>query len=1028
MVSRMDRVSKKIKHFSVNACLAPVVSMHGMIFYADFFYVGNFLSSGMAVTTVEGIGDAKGRLHAVQERLANSHGSQCGFCTPGIVMSMYTLLRNNPLPSMTEVETYFQGNLCRCTGYRPILEGFKTLTDRWSMTSSDSPGSARVKGCGAENCCKNQPKVEGYTSVDHESEDFVPYKPSQEPIFPPELQLNHSLDTEFLTFSNDRVIWYRPTTLSQLLELKSRHPEAKIVVGNTELGVEVKFKHCEYPVFISPPHIPEMTGIRVVEDGVFFGASVSLDSLEETCSALELSHEAWKLGVFRQIKEMLRWFAGKQIRNVAAVGGNIMTGSPISDLNPIFMAAGCQLEVGSVRGKISLAFDENFYTGYRRNVVKADEILLSIKIPFTKKNQHFVAYKQSKRRDDDIAIVNAAFNLTLDGKKVENIKMAFGGMAPTTKLGLKSGQALLGETFDRNIVDTATKELLSEFQLPADVPGSMVRYRQSLVVSFFFKFFLTVVKEVDGNIDQSEKSATEVFTKEPITSNQLYEKKESSSQKDVVGKPMKHKAADKQVAGSAVYLDDIPKVEGELYLGLVISSKAHARIRNVDISGAMAVEGVVDWLDHNSLSKEQNQFALAIRRDELLFAEDEVFHVGMIIGAVVAKDQDTAQHAARLVNIDYEELPAIITIDQAIEAGSFHDIPNTKIETGDVDEVLSTWDKNLIVEGSIRTGAQEHFYLETHATLAIPTGEDGEMKIFASTQNPTGTQDVVASVLGVDANKVVVNVKRMGGGFGGKESRSIPLSAVVALAASKTGKPVRMMLDRDEDMTITGHRHPFKGKYRVAFDKDGMIQAADVELFNNAGWTMDLSFAVIECALFRSTNSYNVPHMRVQGRCCKTNLPSNTAFRGFGGPQGMVVVEEWIEKIAWRLGLEPEDIKRRNLYQENMMTHFNQRLVNCNVGKCWDECLKLSDYEQMKLNIEEFNKVNRWKKQGIAMVPVKFCIGYTADQVHLNQSGAFINVYTDGSVLLTHGGTEMGQGLHTKMIQVISIHSKNVFF
>merc|ERR1719187_164268 len=233
-----------------------------------------------------------------------------------------------------------------------------------------------------------------------------------------------------------------------------------------------------------------------------------------------------------------------------------------------------------------------------------------------------------------------------------------------------------------------------------------------------------------------------------------------------------------------------------------------------------------------------------------------------------------------------------------------------------------------------------------------------------------------------------------------------------------SGLPVRLMLDRDEDMLVSGWRHPFLGRYKVAFSATGKVEAAEVDLYNNAGWTMDLSFSVMERAMFHSDNSYKVPNLRVKGHCCKTNLPSNTAFRGFGGPQGLMIVEGWIEKIAQKLNLKPEEIRRRNLYKEGMITHFNQKLVNCTIEKCWLECTNLSNFACLEKQVEEFNLSNRWKKRGVAMVPVKFGIAFTA--VHLNQNGALINVYTDGSVLLTHGGTEMGQGLHTKMIQVAS--------
>ena len=293
MVSKFNRRECKVEHLSVNACLAPVAGMHGL-----------------AVTTVEGFGGAGERLHAVQQRLANSHGSQCGFCTPGIVMSMYTLLRNKPLPSMEDVDTYFQGNLCRCTGYRPILEGVKTLTENWAVNFSQSDKGA----CGmGEKCCKNGKKEvdENFTPVLYDVSDFLPYNPTQEPIFPPELQIDSVLDNQYLHFTSSRVHWFRPVSLEQIFNLRENHPGAKIVVGNTELGVEVKFKHCEYPVYLNPSMVKELNEIIIEESGVKFGSSVTLSQLEQTCDQLATTHPSWQLRVFAQIKEMLRWFTGK---------------------------------------------------------------------------------------------------------------------------------------------------------------------------------------------------------------------------------------------------------------------------------------------------------------------------------------------------------------------------------------------------------------------------------------------------------------------------------------------------------------------------------------------------------------------------------------------------------------------------------------------------------------------------------------------------------------------------------------------
>ena len=499
--------------------------------------------------------------------------------------------------------------------------------------------------------------------------------------------------------------WHRPTSLLHLLELRERHPGAKVVVGNTELGVEVKFKHCDYPVYICPAGVKEMAEIRRTQAGVRFGASTTLSALEAECDRLAEEMPGWKIGVFLQIKEMLRWFAGKQIRNVAAIGGNIMTGSPISDLNPIFMAAGSILEIGGSKGRREVPFDENFFTGYRRNIVLPSETLVSITIPFTKENEHFVAYKQAKRRDDDIAIVNAAFKTTILENKVESLRMAFGGMAPTTKLAIRTAKALKGKLWERSLVDEACLSLVQEFSLPADVPGAMARYRQSLVLSFFFKFFLTVEQSLRGTIPRAEMSATETFTKPPLESHQLYDVREGG-ESGAVGQPLPHKAAKHQVAGTATYVDDMRALEGELYMGLVLSTRAHATLVRVDPTAALAMEGVTAWVDHKTVGPARNSFHTAIRKDELVFADGEVHCHGQLIGGVVAKDQATAQRAARMVVVEYADLPAIVTMEEAIEANSFHPWPQNMIECGDVDSAFASADH--VVQGSIRTGLSSH--------------------------------------------------------------------------------------------------------------------------------------------------------------------------------------------------------------------------------------------------------------------------------------------------------------------------------
>ena len=778
-------------------------------------------------------------------------------------MSMYTLLRNKPKPCMADVEEYFKGNLCRCTGYRPILEAMKTFcipetemrpdqngeseggkssvvnkmsefTNAFTGTFEDANGrinnssekqstdadidhlkeaqlaaiensKVQMNGfpdmhdnrnscCGAgESCCKKSTAPEKCTGFELNesvevpyvtSNKFIPYDPSQEPIFPPSLLLPSGIKSESLVFQGKRVTWYRPTTLNELLSLKEQFPHAKIIVGNTEVGLETKFKHLEYQVLIHPSHIQELKEISVLENGVTFGASVTLDEMETVCRRIIEKLPAYQTRVLSAFVEMMQWFAGKQIRYVAAVGGNVMTGSPISDLIPIFMASKCRLDVASKKEQRSLEMNDTFYVGYRKTCLKPEEILVSITLPFTETNEYFQAYKQAKRRDDDIAIVNAAFRMVMEGTLVKDATFCYGGLAPTSKLALKTMELLRGKQFGDEIFEATLRSICSEFNLPPNAPGGMVRYRRSLAMSLFFKFFLQVAEEMNflttGQLKHCS-SATEKFQKGVIKSHQFF--KLSNGEKKVVGKPIPHKSGDLHTTGEAVYVDDMARTKGELELVFVTSTKPHAKILDIDPSEALLIDGVVDFVSHKDLPPERNLTGIPdFSNDEELFASKVVHCVGQVIGAVVAIDKNIARRAANKVKVSYEELPAIITIEQAIAANSyFGDL--IELKRGNVQE---GFDKcHHIIEGTMRTGAQEHFYLETQACIAFPLNENDEIIIYSSTQSPSDMQKLVAKALGVDYNRIVCKAKRLGGGFGGKETKASIIAAAVAVVACK---------------------------------------------------------------------------------------------------------------------------------------------------------------------------------------------------------------------------------------------------
>ncbi|XP_067833858.1 aldehyde oxidase-like [Heptranchias perlo] len=402
--------------------------------------------------------------------------------------------------------------------------------------------------------------------------------------------------------------------------------------------------------------------------------------------------------------------------------------------------------------------------------------------------------------------------------------------------------------------------------------------------------------------------------------------------------------------------------------------------------------------------------------EEEILCESEVTCVGQIICGIVADSQEHAKMAASAVKITYEDLePVVLTLEDAIQHKSFYG--HRKLEKGNIDAAFEGVDQQL--EGQIHIGGQEHFYMETQSVLVIPKGEDGEIEMVCSTQHPAFSQRVVAESLGVPSNRVTVRVKRIGGAFGGKVLKTSIIAAITAVAAHKTGRAVRCVLERGEDMLITGGRHPFLGRYKVGYMTDGRIIAVEVTCYCNGGNTLDHTLSVLEEVLLNLDSGYHLPHLRLTGFACRTNLPSNTAFRAFGQPQAIVITESWITDVATKCGLSAEKVREMNLYRgEKSCTPYKQTFDSRNLLRCWDECLKTASYRNRKIAIEEFNKLNRWKKRGISVVPLKKSMGFSVP--FLNQAGALIHVYQDGSVLLTHGGTEMGQGLHTKIIQIAS--------
>lgn len=464
------------------------------------------------------------------------------------------------------------------------------------------------------------------------------------------------------------------------------------------------------------------------------------------------------------------------------------------------------------------------------------------------------------------------------------------------------------------------------------------------------------------------------------------------------------------VTGRSIYLDDIPVQQGTLYALPYDAPTAHAHIKDLDLSKAAAYPGVVRILTFKDVTGE-NQIG-GIIPDEPLFAEQEIHFWGMPVALIIATSEDAAVQARKLIAIELEELRVITDPREARAKGELI-IPPRSFKLGDT---ANAWANCAhVFEGRADNNGQEHLYIETQGAYAYPTEHDS-IRIASSTQGPTAVQRTIARVLGIPMHRIEVDVTRLGGGFGGKEDQASAWAALVALAAYVLKKPVKLAMHRMDDMRMTGKRHPYSSDYKIGFDKDLKIVAYEATFHQNAGAAADLSPAVMERTLFHATNSYAIPNVHVTAYCCRTNLPPNTAFRGFGGPQGMFVIESAIAHAADKLGVNASELQRRNLMMEGSEFSYGQIADHVHAQACWDLADEKFDLKRLQADVDAFNAKSATHKKGLAMMPICFGISFT--NTPMNHARALVHVYQDGSVGVSTGGVEMGQGLNTKMVQV----------
>jgi xanthine dehydrogenase molybdopterin binding subunit/xanthine dehydrogenase small subunit len=894
--------------------------------------------AGREVVTVEGLSGVGEALHPVQAAMVEHYGAQCGYCTPGFVMSLFEGYYRGNCAAPCDISDQLSGNLCRCTGYRPIRDAALA-----ALAQRDAHGAP-----------------------DHFKERLG------EAVAAPSALDYEAGGSRFL----------RPTSLAGLFGAMAEYPKATLVCGATEVGVDVTKKFRAFPVLISLEGVPELTRISKTDSSWRIGASATLTAVEEALA-----------GEYPSLAKMIRVFASRQIRNRATLGGNLATASPIGDGAPALLSLDATLVLASAKGERTVALCD-FFTAYRKTLLHPGEVILDIVLPrfagggLTRRSDFL---KVSKRRELDISIVAAAFSVDTDGSGiVRRARIAYGGVAATPVRARKAEAALEGRTVPAASAEVAVI-LAGEFK-PIDDARGGAEYRRGLIVSLWEKFVSGETSSVqDGDLDFKKGAG-------PATTD--------------ASRSLRHESAVGHVTGRALYTDDTAQRRPMLDVWPVCSPHAHARITRRDASAARSVKGVVAVLLAEDIPGHNN---VGTHHDEPLFADDLVKYHGQVVAIVVGESIHACRAGAAAVVVEYEVLAPLIGVREAIAQGSYHSAPHT-LARGDSDAALAQ--APLRLDGEFMFGGQEHFYLETQAAWA-EAGESGTIFVSSSTQHPTEIQTIVAEVLGEPRSNVVVQSPRMGGGFGGKETQGNAYAAMVALASAKTRRPVRIQLDRDVDMKLTGKRHPFHSRFSVGYDREGMILAANVDLVSDGGWSLDLSQPVTDRALFHLDNGYYIPAVRFTGLIAKTNVASNTAFRGFGGPQGMLVMEEIIDRISRRLGLAPEVVRNRNLYRgsgETNTTHYFQEIGDNRLRAIWDQVQNQSGFAERRKAVDAWNEAHPRVKRGLAVTPVKFGISFTL--THYNQAGALVLLYTDGSLQVNHGGTEMGQGLHTKILGV----------
>jgi len=914
-------VDGKLQYQSMTSCLLPLGNAHGK-----------------HIVTIEGINFSQSHpphsneheqpvLNAIQQAMADEGATQCGFCTPGFVMSLAGFCLSNTVPSTENAIAAVDGNICRCTGYKSI-----------------------------ERACQKIAQI-------------MQERKEQEPA---EFVTGKNILPSYFSSVRKKLRAFSTKTDG---ELDARLLAAHFVGGGTDLYVQKHDEIKDAAIRFLFNH-PELNGVTQQGDRVMIGPSATVTDLKASPIFQK---------IFPEFNSYAKLVSSTPIRNMATIAGNFINASPIGDFTIFFLALNAQLVLSDGKTKRELPL-RKLYKGYKQLDKKPEEYIEKIWFEFPGKEQKFNFEKVSKRTCLDIASVNTAISIIADGETIIEAGISAGGVAPIPLYLQNISEFLAGQPVSEKLIDEAIEMAQTEISPISDARGSE-QYKRLLLEQLIKAHFQTL------------------FPGKDLKENPRLVNKQTAY--DLAGFPLGDRAM--HLRGESVYLDDIPVLNGTLYAAVFDSPIAHGKIISLNIAEAEKSPGVLKIFTYKDIPGE-NQIG-GIIPDEELLATEHVHFCGMPVAMVVAETEEAARVAVKQIKIETESLPVITDPREAKDKGELI-IPPRTFKLGDIE---IAWEQcEYIFEGRTDTNGQEHLYIETQGAYSFPTENNG-IKIYSSTQGPTAVQRTAARVLGIPMHRIEVETTRLGGGFGGKEDQATAWGVICALATYHLKRPVKYSLHRMEDMRMTGKRHPYSSDFKIGLSKDLRILAYEVTFYQNAGAAADLSPAVMERTLFHCTNSYFVPNVKATAYSCRTHLPPNTAFRGFGGPQGMFVIEAAIAKAADELGIPSSEIQQRNLIRTGDEFPYGQK-AESEANECWKKVDELYNIKKLQKEVETFNSENTQYKKGMALMPICFGISFT--KTRMNQGRALVHVYTDGSVGVSTGAVEMGQGVNVKILQV----------